>query len=162
MDCSLPGSSVHGILQARITGWVAVSSSRGSSKPRDWTLSPAFQANSSLLSHLGSPQPFPQNMKTNITHRRKCCYILFIISPFETRVSSFNCAQLFATAWTAAHQAPLSMGFSRQGYWSGLPFPFPGDLPHPAIEPGFPALQAGSLLTELPGKPWENTHSFYH
>ena len=55
--------------------------------------------------------------------------------------------------WTAAHQAPLSMRFSRQGYWSGLPFPSPGDLPNPGIEPGSPALQADSLLTELQGKP---------
>ena len=52
--------------------------------------------------------------------------------------------QLFATPWTVAHQAPLSMGFSRQGYWSGLPFPSPGDLPNPGIEPGSPALQADS------------------
>ena len=57
------------------------------------------------------------------------------------------------TPWTETHQAPLSMRFSRQGYWRGLPFPFPGDLPNPGIEPGSPALQAYSLLTELPGKP---------
>ena len=56
------------------------------------------------------------------------------------------------TSWTAAHQAPLSMAFSRQGYWSGLPFPSPGDLSNPGIEPGSPALQADSLLTELQGK----------
>ena len=49
----------------------------------------------------------------------------------------------------AAHQAPLSMKFFRQGYWSGLPFLSPGDLPKPGIEPGFPALQADSLPTEL-------------
>ena len=55
----------------------------------------------------------------------------------------------FATSWTVACQAPLSMGFSRQEYWSGLPFPSPGDLPDPGIEPGFPALQADSLPTEL-------------
>ena len=55
-----------------------------------------------------------------------------------------------ATLWTAAHQAPLSMGFSRQGKWSGLPSP--GDLPDPGIELGSPALKADSLLTELPGK----------
>ena len=52
------------------------------------------------------------------------------------------CPKLFATPWTVAHQGPLSMKFSRQGYWSGLPFPFPGDLPHPGIKSGFPALQA--------------------
>ena len=51
--------------------------------------------------------------------------------------------------WTVAHQAPLSMGFSRQEYWSGLPFPSPGDLPNPGIEPESSAVQADSLPTEL-------------
>ena len=54
-----------------------------------------------------------------------------------------------ATPWTVACQAPLPFGFSRQEYWSGLPFLSPGDLPKPEIKPGFPALQADSLLTEL-------------
>ena len=54
----------------------------------------------------------------------------------------------FATPWTAALQAPLSMEFSRQEHWSGLPFPSPGDLPTPGIEPGSPALQADSLPFE--------------
>ena len=58
------------------------------------------------------------------------------------------------TPWTVAHQAPLSMGFSRYEYWSGLPFSSPGDLPNPEIEPRSPALQADSLPTELQGKPW--------
>ena len=58
-----------------------------------------------------------------------------------------------ATPWTVAHEVPLSMGFSRQEYWSGLPFPSPGDLPDPGIEPMSPALQADSLPTELGGKP---------
>ena len=57
------------------------------------------------------------------------------------------------TPWTVAHQAPLSMGFSRYEYWSGLPFSSPGDLPNPEIEPRSPALQADSLPSELPGKP---------
>ena len=56
---------------------------------------------------------------------------------------------------TVAHQAPLSVEFSRQEYWSGLPFPSPGDLPDPGIEPGSPALQTDSLLSEPPGKPIE-------
>ena len=55
------------------------------------------------------------------------------------------------TPWTVACQTPLSTGFSRQGYWSGLPFPSPGDLPDPGIEPGSPALQTDSSLTELQG-----------
>ena len=52
-----------------------------------------------------------------------------------------------------AHQAPLSMEFSRQEYWSGLPFPPPGDLPNPGTKPGSPAFQADALPSELPGKP---------
>ena len=60
---------------------------------------------------------------------------------------------LFATPWTVAYQAPLSMGFCRQEYWSGLPFPSPGDLPDPGIEPGSPALEADASPPEPPGKP---------
>ena len=56
------------------------------------------------------------------------------------------------TPWTVPRQAPLSLGFSREEYWSGLPFPSPGDLPNPEIEPGSPALQADSLPSELPRK----------
>ena len=62
---------------------------------------------------------------------------------------SLSCAQLSVTPWTAAHQAPPSMGFPRQGYWSELPFTSPGDLRYPGIKPGSPALQADSLPTEL-------------
>ena len=57
------------------------------------------------------------------------------------------------TPWTVAHQAAPSMEFSRREYWSGLPFPSPGDLPDPGIEPRTPALQADSLLSESPRKP---------
>ena len=56
------------------------------------------------------------------------------------------------TPWTVAPQTPLSIGFPRQEYWSGLPFPSPGHLPHPGIKPASPALQVNSLLTESPGK----------
>ena len=58
-----------------------------------------------------------------------------------------------ATPWTVARQAPLSMGFSRQEYWIGLPFPSPGNLPNPGIKPGSPALQTVSEWTEPPGNP---------
>ena len=56
-----------------------------------------------------------------------------------------------STPWTVAHQAPPSMGFSRQEYWSGVPFPSPGDLPDPGIKPGSPAFQADALTSEPPG-----------
>ena len=65
--------------------------------------------------------------------------------------------RLFASPWTVAYQAPRSMGFSREEYWSGLPFPSPGDLPDPGIEPRSPALQADSLPSEPPGKPKNQT-----
>ena len=55
--------------------------------------------------------------------------------------------------WTVAHQVPPSMGFSRQEYWSGLPFPSPGDLPNPGIKPRSPTLQADALTSAPPGKP---------
>ena len=61
----------------------------------------------------------------------------------------FNCVRLFDTLWTIARQDPLSMEFSRQEYWSGLPFPSPRDLPHPRMEPGCPELQVDSLPAEL-------------
>ena len=68
-------------------------------------------------------------------------------------LTHFSRVQLFVTLWTVACQASLSLGFSRQEYWSGLPFPPPEDLPNPGTEPGSPALQADSLPTEPPGKP---------
>ena len=73
----------------------------------------------------------------------------------KVKVKSLSRARLFATLWTVAYQAPLSMGFSRQEYWSGLPFPSPGDLPDPGIEPRSPTLQADALTSEPPGKLYE-------
>ena len=60
-------------------------------------------------------------------------------SNYNSEVKLLSCVQLFVTPWTVAYQVPPSMGFSRQECWSGLPFPFPGDLPNPGIEPGSPA-----------------------
>ena len=70
----------------------------------------------------------------------------------KVKVKLLSRVELFAIPWTVAHQAPLSMGFSRQEYWSGLPFPSPGNLPDPGIELRSPALQAGALTSEPPGK----------
>ena len=61
-----------------------------------------------------------------------------------------SCVQLFVTPWTVALQDPLSMEFSRQEYWNGLPFPSPGDLPDPEIEPRSPTLEADALTSEPP------------
>ena len=70
----------------------------------------------------------------------------------------------FATPWTVGHQAPVSMEFPRQEYWSGLPFLSPGDLPDPGIKPTFPAWQMDSLPSEPPGKPPPllHTHREYY
>ena len=78
----------------------------------------------------------------------------------KVKVKSLSCVWLFATLWTVAYQALLSMGFSRQEYWSALPFPSPGDFPDPGIKPGSPTLQADALTSEPPGKPMTNIDSF--
>ena len=110
-----------GILQARILEWVAMPSSRGSSELRDGT-------------RISCVSCIPAEFFTA-----------------EPSVRLLSHVQHFSTPWTVAHQAPPSMGFSRQEYWSGLPFPFPGDLPNPGIEPGYPALEADTLTSEPPG-----------
>ena len=74
----------------------------------------------------------------------------------KEEVKLLSRVRLFATPWTVAQQALSSMGFSRQEYWSGLPFPSPEELPDLGIEPGSPALRAGALPSEPPGKPREN------
>ena len=79
-------------------------------------------------------------------------------SPEQSHVMSFiivvwSLSHIFATPWTVAHQAPLSMKFSRQEYWSGLPFPSPRTLPDPGIDSASPALAGGSFTAESLGKP---------
>ena len=84
------------------------------------------------------------------------CYLLLgrkVMTNLKVNVKSLSRVRLFATPWTVAHQAPLSMGFSRQEYWSGLPFPSPGYLPDPGIQPRSLALQADAFTSEPPGKP---------
>ena len=76
----------------------------------------------------------------------------------KVKVMSLSRVWLFVIPWTVVYQASLSMGFSRQVYWSGLPFPSPGDLPDPGIEPRSPALQADALPSEPPGKPTEELY----
>ena len=75
------------------------------------------------------------------SNRNMCVCVCVCVS-----TQSLSCVQLFGTTWTAACQAPLSMGFHRREYCSGLPCPPPGDLPNPGIEPMSPALQADSVL----------------
>ena len=100
-----------------------------------------------------------------------CCFTemkklrLVIIQLSEVKLLSR--VRLFASPWTADSQAPLSMGFSRQEYWSGLPFPSPGDLPDSGIEPRSPTLQADTLPSKPPGKPYSakgrfKLHGFHY
>ena len=90
------------------------------------------------------PFPFPD------------CFSAAILRGFsgsvKVKVKLLSRVWLFATLWTVAYQATPSVGFSRQAYWSGLPFPSPGDLPNPGIEPRSPTLQAHALPSEPPGK----------
>ena len=77
----------------------------------------------------------------------------------HTFACMFSCVQLFATLWSAACQAPLSMRFPRQKHENGLPFPSPGDLPNPGIESASPLLAKGFFTTTEPGKPHPQTHT---
>ena len=95
--------------------------------------SPALQADALPLSHQGIVS------------------VTFKFSRFWLSEVAQSCLTL-CNPWTVAHQAPPSMGFSRQEYKSGLPFPSPGDIPDPGIEPRSPALQADALTSEPPGK----------
>ena len=126
MDCSLPGTSDHEIFQARILECIAISYSRQSSWPRDpICVSWIFCIVKQILYHCA---PWVCMCICVHTHTRTC---------------------LTVTPWTVARQAPLSMEFSRQGYWSGFLFASPGDLPDPGIKPmalASPAL-AGKFFT---------------
>ena len=116
VDCSPSGSSVHGILQARIPEWLQPFPSPGDLPKSGMELgSPALQADSLLSELQGRPKP-------------------------KVNMKSLSHVRLFVTPWTVAYQAPLPMGFSRQEYWGRLPFPSPGDLSDPGIEPGSPTL----------------------
>ena len=81
---------------------------------------------------------------------------IIILSIMKVKVKSLSRVRLFVTPWTVAYQAPPSMGSSRQEYWSGLPFPSPGDLPDPGIEPRSPTLRADTLPSEPSGKPYNS------
>ena len=95
------------------------------------------------------------DIQSSLHHLLKRLYFAVILdgTVCQSEVKSLSRVRLFVTPWTIAHQAPLSMGFSRQEYWSGLPFPSPGDLPDPGIELRSPTLQADGLASALPGKP---------
>ena len=96
-------------------------------------------------------QPYSNMALLSSKLKKKCEYEYY--SCLKVKVTSLSRFRLFVTSWTVAHQGPPSMEFSRQEYWSGLPFPSPGDLPNPGTEPGSPALRADALPSEPPGNP---------
>ena len=104
----------------------------------------------SLFSGFGPPFCFVRMGSSNAVWEERVCAL--------SHVRLF--VGLFVTPWIVARQAPLSMGFPRQEYWNRLPFPPPGDVPNPGIEPGSPALQADSLPLSHPGKPKDPPLSF--
>ena len=139
MDCSPPGSSVHEISQARILEWVAMSFFRESSRPRDWTcISHVSCIIGGFFSHWAIGTLVLSNYTTGQTHHiwslplKKTQLVVklkmqkrYIPSSSYVCVKSLSRVWLFETPWTVVCQAPLSMGFSRQEYWTGLPFPSP-------------------------------------
>ena len=132
--CQAPLSMVF----SRQEYWSGLPSSRGSSYP-------GIEPRSLLCPALAG-----RFFTTNATWKAQSYYVC---------VKLLCRVQLFATLWTVTQQAPLSTGFSRQEYWSGLPFPSPEDLPNPGIETGSPALQVDALASEPPGKPKRCWHS---
>ena len=130
-DCSLPGSSVHGIFQARVLEWFAISFSRGSSQPRD-------------LAQVSCTVSRPFSIwATSESESEVVQSCLTLCNPMDCSLPGFS-----------IH------GFSRQEYWSGLPFPSPGDLPDPGIGPRSPALEADALTSEPPGKTMTNLDAY--
>ena len=94
----------------------------------------------------------PQGNLSNPRIERRCPALQADSWPAESQVKLLSRVWLFTTPWTVTYQAPPTMGFSRQEYWSGLTFPSPGDLPNPGIKPRTPAWQADALPYEPPGK----------
>ena len=91
--------------------------------------------------------------------------IICVLVILRVKVKLLRCVRLFVTPWAVAYQAPLSVGFSRQEYWSGLPFPSPGDLPDPGIKPRSPVLQAEALPSEPQGShlgPWQKKFFLFY
>ena len=156
IDSSPPGSPFPGILQARTLEWVAISFSNGwkwkvkvKLLSRAQLLATPWTAASQAPPSLGFSRqeywrglPLPSPLLTILGGKYDCgccCWVTKLCPTLET-------------PWTVARQAPLSMEFSRQEYWSRLSFPAPGDLSNSGIEPRSPALQADSLLPETQGK----------
>ena len=165
MKCSLPGSSVHGVPQQEYWSRLPFPAPGDLSNPRIKPRSPTLQVVScnagGFLTSWATRKPCSVHTvnyfsPTKGRHARQDWSEDWILLLAYVRVcvcvcvctQSLSCVWLFVTPWTVAHHVPLSVGFSRQEHWSGLPFPPPGDLPDPGIEPespSSPALQVDSL-----------------
>ena len=113
------------------------------------------QASFSSMVPSNFPRDLPFSTASVVSFRDMSLKLLQLASllTLSVKMKSLSRVRLFATPQTVAYQAPPSQGFSRQEYWSGLPFPSPADLPNPGIEPKSPALQTDALPSEPPGKP---------
>ena len=111
---------------------------------------PANLENSAVTTRWKMSVIIPIPKKVNAKECSNYCTIALIsyASKVKVKVKSLSRVRLFVTPWTVARWAPLSMGFSRQEHWSGLPFPYPGDLPNPGIEPESSTLKADALPSE--------------
>ena len=139
MGSSPPASLIHGIFQARIPEWVTIFSSRASSPPRDQTHGSCTGRRT--LDHCATRETLMSLSKHLIWFLQdvccsSCCWV------------AKSCLTL-TTPWNVDHQVRLSMGFPKQEHWSGLPFPSPGDLPDPGIEPVSPAWHSSLPLSHL-------------
>ena len=112
-----------------------------------------------LLAVQGTLKSLLQHHNSKASILQRSAFFMVQLSHPYVKVKLLSHVRLFVTLspWTVAHQAPPSMGFSRQEYWSGLPFPSPGDHPNPGIEPRSPTLQADALTSGPPGKPCMTT-----
>ena len=151
MDCSLPGSSIHGIFQARVLEWGAIAFSDDNPSPPKYS----FSLDKMFMVH---------NIWIPSASRKYCVQNQEPLSESlrgitGVQAQSLSRVWLSGTPWTVARQPPLSVGFSRQEYRSGLLLPSPGDLPYPEVESAYlasSALAGRSLSSESPGKPQES------
>ena len=168
MNCSPSGSSIHGIFQARILEGVAISYSRGSSLLRDWTCnsSAALAGRFFTTKPCGKPHAYLIYLIFVKCLPDTSYYAIALNHYIYSTLYMLSCSVVSSSLWPhglyVAHQAPVSMGFSRQEYWSGLPLPAPGNLPDPGIKPVSPVFLAlaGRFFTTI--ILWGRHGSFTH
>ena len=122
-------------------------------QPTPVSLTEKFHGQSNLVGYIPWGHKEQTQLEHTHTHHSLVSHPHQILSNLlKVKVQSLSRVQLFETPWIVDYQVPPSLGFSRQEYWSGLPFPSPQDLPNPGIEPGSLTLQADTLPSEPPGK----------